>query len=201
MSEQARPLAVGGAFAFTTPAFPDERGVFLSPYRRSVFTEAVGHPLFPVAQVSYSVSHRGVVRGLHFTATPPGCAKYVYCPRGKVLDLVVDLRVGSPTFGLCDSVVLGDEGFPAVYFPVGLGHLFAALEDDTVMTYLLSQEYRQENELAISPFDPDLALPIPAGIPPVLSERDRRAPALAEARAAGLLPDYAACLRAEAKLG
>lgn len=83
MSQQARQLMVGGAFAFTATAFPDERGVFVSPYQRSVFVEAVGHPLFPVAQSSYSVSRRGVVRGVHFTATPPGSAKYVYCQIGR----------------------------------------------------------------------------------------------------------------------
>ena len=200
MSEQARQLAVGGAYAFTTTAFPDERGVFLSPYQRAVFVEALGHPLFPVAQCSYSVSRRGVVRGVHFTATPPGTAKYVYCPRGKVLDVVVDLRVGSPTFGAHDAVVLGGVDFPAVYLPVGLGHLFVALEDETVMTYLLSTEYQRDKELAVAALDPGLSLPIPADVTPLLSERDRQAPTLAEALAAGLLPGYPASLRAEAAL-
>ncbi|WP_326560825.1 dTDP-4-dehydrorhamnose 3,5-epimerase family protein [Micromonospora sp. NBC_01796] len=200
MSEHARELAIGGAFAFTTAAFPDERGVFLSPYQQSVFVEAVGYPLFPVAQCSYSSSRRGVVRGVHFTTTPPGTAKYVYCPRGRVLDVVVDLRVGSPTFGAHDTVVMGGEDFPAVYLPVGVGHMFVALEDESVMTYLLSTEYRRENELAVSPFDPRLSLPIPREITPLLSERDRLAPTLAEALAAGILPDYTASLRAEAAL-
>lgn len=190
MSEQVRELAIGGAFAFATTAFPDDRGVFLTPYQQAVFVEALGRPLFPVAQCSYSVSRRGAVRGVHFTATPPGTAKYVHCPRGKVLDVVVDLRVGSPTFGAHDAVVMGCADFPAVYLPVGVGHLFVALEDETVMTYLLSTEYRQENELAVAALDVELDLPIPADITPILSERDRRAPTLAEALAAGILPDY-----------
>jgi epimerase EvaD len=198
MPSQVRPLTVGGAFAFTTPAFPDDRGVFLSPLQATTFTAAVGQPLFAVAQVSYSVSRRGVVRGVHFSVTPPGTAKYVYCPQGRALDIVVDLRVWSPTFGRFDTVVLDREHCPAVYFPVGVGHLFVALEDDTVMNYLLSQEYRPENELALAPFDPQLALPIPDDVEPVLSRRDRDAPTLAEALAAGLLPDYAACRRIEA---
>jgi len=187
-----REMTVGGAFAAATPAFPDDRGVFLSPLLASQFEGAAGQPMFPLAQVSYSVSRRGVVRGVHFTATPPGCAKYVYCPQGRALDIVVDLRVGSPTFGRHDSIVLDREHCPAVYFPVGVGHLFVALEDDTVMNYLLSQEYRPENELAVSAFDPELALPIPQDIEPVMSPRDRDAPTLAEARAAGLLPLFAA---------
>lgn len=201
MSERARQLAVGGAYAFTTPAFPDERGVFLSPYQQGVFTEALGHPLFPVAQCSYSVSRRGVVRGVHYTATPPGCAKYVYCPSGRVLDIVVDLRVGSPTFGAHDVVELGGPDFPAVYFPVGVGHAFVALEDGTTMTYLLSTEYQPVNELAVAALDPALGLPIPRGITPLLSERDRRAASLSEALTRGLLPGYETSRRAGAALG
>jgi epimerase EvaD len=200
MPSQVRQLAVGGAVAFTTTAFPDDRGVFLSPFLASTFTEAVGQPLFPVAQTSYSVSRRGVVRGVHFTATPPGTAKYVYCAQGRALDVVVDLRVGSPTFGQFDTVLLDRKDCPAVYFPVGVGHLFVALEDGTVMNYLLSQEYRPENELALAPLDPELALPIPDDIEPVLSQRDRDAPTLAEALAAGLLPDYARCRQIETAL-
>ncbi|RSM42868.1 dTDP-4-dehydrorhamnose 3,5-epimerase [Actinoplanes sp. ATCC 53533] len=200
MSERARQLTVGGAYAFTTPAFPDERGVFLSPYQQAVFVEALGHPLFAVAQCSYSVSRRGVVRGVHYTATPPGCAKYVYCPSGRVLDIVVDLRVGSPTFGVHDAVELGGPDFPAVYLPVGVGHMFVALEEGTTMTYLLSTEYRPENELAVTALDPTLELPIPRDITPLLSERDRQAIKLREALSRGLLPSYDASGQAEAAL-
>lgn len=188
---------VGGALAFAVPSFPDERGVFRTPLRSSAFTPAAGHPLFPVAQVNFSVSRRGAVRGLHYTATPPGTAKYVYCAHGRALDFVVDLRVGSPTFGSYDVVELGREDSPALYFPLGVGHLFVALEDHTVMNYLLSLEYRPENELALDPFDPRLALPIPGGIEPVLSPRDQAAPSVDEALDAGLLPDYAVCRRLE----
>lgn len=193
MPSPVHELTVGGAFAVSTPAFPDDRGVFLSPLLASAFADTAGRPFFPLAQASYSVSRRGVVRGVHFTATPPGCAKYVYCPQGRALDIVVDLRVGSPTFGRYDGIVLDREHCPAVYFPVGVGHLFVALEDDTVMNYLLSQEYRPENELAVSAFDPDLGLPIPDDIDPIMSPRDRDAPTLAEALAAGILPDYDRC--------
>jgi epimerase EvaD len=194
--EPVVPL-IAGALAFPTPAFADDRGVFRTPFQASVFGPAIGRPLFPVAQVNYSVSRRGAVRGLHFTVTPPGTAKYVYCAHGRALDILVDLRVGSPTFGRYDAVVLDPERCPALYFPLGVGHLFIALEDDTVMNYLLSLEYRPENELALAPFDPDLALPIPDDIEPILSHRDRVAPSLAEALAAGILPDYATCLRME----
>ncbi|GAA0930137.1 dTDP-4-dehydrorhamnose 3,5-epimerase family protein [Nonomuraea longicatena] len=193
---RARDLAVEGAIEFTSRSFPDERGLFASVFQES----ALARPLFPVRQISYSVSRRGVVRGVHFTATPPGMAKYVHCPRGRVLDVVVDVRVGSPTYGRHDTVVLDRSGFRAVYFPVGVAHLFVALEDESVVSYSLSAEYVPEHELALTPFDPRLALPIPDGVRPILSERDRAAPTLAEAEAAGVLPVYAVCRELDAVL-
>jgi epimerase EvaD len=195
MESQVVELAVGGCFAFATPAFPDDRGVFRTPFLATTFSEAIGEALFPVAQVNYSVSRAGAVRGLHFTATPPGTAKYVYCPLGRALDIVVDLRVGSPTFGRYDSVLLDQAHCPGIYLPVGVGHLFVSLEDGTVMNYLVSRAYQADEELGIDPFDPELALPIPGDIEPILSQRDRDAPGFAEVRAAGLLPDYETCQR------
>ncbi|MBG0813173.1 dTDP-4-dehydrorhamnose 3,5-epimerase family protein [Planomonospora sp. ID82291] len=184
-----RELAVTGAYAFVPQVFPDARGDFASPYQEGVFTAAVGRPPFPVSQASRSVSRRGVVRGVHYTLTPPGTAKYVYCAAGRAVDVAVDLRVGSPTFGRWEAVELSGDGGEAVYLPPGVGHAFAALEDGTVMCYLLSQEYRREHELALSYFDRELGLPLPVASP-LLSERDRRAPTLAEAAARDLLPRY-----------
>ncbi|MGW0591226.1 dTDP-4-dehydrorhamnose 3,5-epimerase family protein [Streptosporangium sp. NPDC002607] len=194
---KSRALAVTGAFEFTPEVFPDERGLFVSPFQEAAFVEAVGHPLFPVAQTSQSASVRGVLRGIHFTLAPPGTAKYVHCTRGSALDIVVDLRVGSPTFGEWDQVVLTGESFRSVYFPPGLGHAFVALEDGTVMSYLLSQRYRKENELALSALDPEIGLRLPEDLAPIQSERDREAPTLAKARALDMLPDYKECLRIE----
>lgn len=194
-SMESRKLSVEGAIEFTPRVFDDERGIFLSPYQESAFTDATGgHTLFRVAQTNHSRSRRGVVRGLHYTLTPPGCAKYVYCARGRTLDIAVDVRVGSPTFGTWDAVLLDTEVFRSVYFPVGVAHGFVALEDDTVVSYLLSGEYVPEHELALSILDPELSLPIPGDIEPVLSERDLAAPTLEKAAAEGLLPDYAECL-------
>ncbi|WET80973.1 dTDP-4-dehydrorhamnose 3,5-epimerase family protein [Amycolatopsis sp. QT-25] len=197
---QARKLAVEGALEFTPRVFPDDRGLFLSPFQEEAFIEAHGGPLFPVAQTNHSVSKRGVVRGVHYTATPPGIAKYVYCARGKALDIVVDIRVGSPTFGKWDAVLMDQEAHRTMYFPVGVGHAFVALEDDTVMSYMLSGGYVAENELALSALDPALGLPIDSGVDPVLSERDQVAITLAEARERGLLPDYAASREIERRL-
>ncbi|WP_200262313.1 dTDP-4-dehydrorhamnose 3,5-epimerase family protein [Streptomyces sp. HSG2] len=194
---KARRLAVRGAIEFAPRVHPDERGRFLSPFQEKAFTEAHGAPLFAVAQTNHSVSRRGVVRGIHYTATPPGTAKYVYCARGAAVDFVVDIRVGSPTFGRWDSVVMDQRDHRATYVPVGVGHAFVALQDDTVMSYMLSGSYVPEHELALSFLDPALALPLPSDMEPILSERDRAAVTLAVARDKGLLPEYDHCVRVE----
>jgi epimerase EvaD len=195
---QARPLAVAGAFEFSPDIHADHRGRFVSPYQEPVFADAVGAPLFAVAQTNLSLSQRGVVRGIHFTTTPPGSAKYVYCPHGRALDLVVDIRTGSPTYGRWDAVVLDAETSRACYLPVGVGHAFVALEDATVMSYLMSASYDPAVERALAVLDDAIGLPIPRHLDPVLSDRDREAPTLAEAEAAGILPTYERCRQVEA---
>jgi dTDP-4-dehydrorhamnose 3,5-epimerase len=157
-----------------------------------VFLAAVGYPL-RVAQSNHSVSRRGALRGVHYADVPPGQAKYIYCPYGALLDVVIDLRVGSPTFGKSDSVVLDSTEFRALYLPEGLGHAFIALTDDTMMSYLCTTGYNPGGEHGLNPLDPGMALPWPADIEPILSEKDRAAPSLAKAEANGLLPDYADC--------
>ncbi|MGW1219874.1 dTDP-4-dehydrorhamnose 3,5-epimerase family protein [Streptomyces californicus] len=193
---KVRNLSVAGAIEFTPEMYEDQRGSFTSPFQEAAFAKAVGHPRFPLAQVSHSRSRRGSLRGVHYTRTPPGMAKYVYCLSGRALDIVVDLRIGSPTFGRCDTTELDGESCRAVYVPVGVGHAFVALRDDTLMSYLMSGGYEPERELAVSALDPELALPLPPGLAPLLSDRDRTAPTLAEARSRGDLPDYRASAEA-----
>jgi dTDP-4-dehydrorhamnose 3,5-epimerase len=190
---QARELTVPDAFEFRAKTFPDPRGVFASPYQEPVFSKTVGHPL-TVAQSNHSISRRGTIRGVHFADVPPGQAKYVYCPRGALLDFVIDLRVGSPAFGQWDSVQLDDTSLNALYVPEGLGHAFVALADDTVISYLCSTSYNPGSEHGIDPLDSDLALPWPTDIEPLLSDKDTAAPSLAEALRTDLLPQYADCL-------
>lgn len=185
-------LALAGAWTFEPPVFPDSRGVFAAPFQGAAFREATGFDL-AVAQTNHSVSAAGVIRGVHYADVPPGQAKYVYCPRGALLDVIVDIRVGSPTFGEHVVVELDAESCRAVYLSEGLGHAFVALADDTVMSYLCSTPYNPAAERGISPLDPALALPWPSGLEPVLSEKDAAAPTLAEARQAGHLPTWAAC--------
>ncbi|MGK4581329.1 dTDP-4-dehydrorhamnose 3,5-epimerase [Kitasatospora sp. HPMI-4] len=186
-----RELAIEGAFEVTPQLHGDPRGLFTEWYRFDKLAEVVGHPL-RLAQANLSVSARGVVRGVHFADVPPGQAKYVTCVRGAVLDVVVDLRVGSPTFGRWEGVRLDDVDRRAVYLPEGLGHGFCALTDDATLSYLCSATYNPTGEHGIHPLDPDLAIDWPAGTP-LLSAKDESAPGLAEALAQGLLPSYQAC--------
>ena len=189
---KAQALSIAGAWVFEPTVFPDERGAFAAPFQGAVFREALGFDL-TIAQANHSVSARGVMRGVHYADVPPGQAKYVYCPRGALLDVVVDVRVGSPTFGAHEVVELDGESCRAVYLAEGLGHAFVALEDDTVMSYLCSTPYDPQAERGVSPLDPALKLPWPVGMEPVLSEKDAAAPSLAEAAESGRLPDIAAC--------
>ncbi|TAL19246.1 MAG: dTDP-4-keto-6-deoxy-D-glucose epimerase [Frankiales bacterium] len=191
---QADELKVPGAWVFTPRQFPDPRGVFLEWFKASVLEGAVGHPL-TVKQANHSASSRGTLRGVHFADVPPGQAKYVYCTRGAVLDVVVDIRAGSPTFGVSDAVRLDDVDRRGIYLSEGLGHAFLALTDDANVTYLCSEPYNPTGEHGIHPLDPELGLPWPADVEPLLSEKDAAAPTLAQAQESGLLPSYDDCVR------
>ncbi|OLL73611.1 dTDP-4-dehydrorhamnose 3,5-epimerase [Pseudonocardia sp. Ae263_Ps1] len=189
---KATELGIPGAWLFEPTVFPDPRGRFTAPFQGPVFREALGFDL-SVMQSSQSVSSRGVVRGVHYADVPPGQAKYLYIAAGAVRDVIVDIRVGSPTFRQFEVVDLDADSMRAVYLSEGLGHAFQAMTDGTVVGYLCSTSYAPEREHGITPIDPQLAIPWVAGVEPVLSEKDREAPTLAEAEAAGSLPIWDAC--------
>ncbi|GAA4212823.1 dTDP-4-dehydrorhamnose 3,5-epimerase family protein [Actinocatenispora rupis] len=190
---EVHPMRVTDAYVFTPTAYPDDRGSFHAPYQAAVVAAAVGHPL-TLAQVNQSVSRRGTIRGVHFADTPPGQAKFVFCSRGSVLDVVVDLRVGSPSFGTHDAVELTAGNRRALYVAEGLGHAFLSLADGTVLTYLCSTGYDPAHEHGVDPLDPALGLPWPQ-VAPLLSAKDAAAPTLDEALRSGLLPRMADCRR------
>ncbi len=191
---KARPLSVAGAWEVTPVIWPDDRGLLLETFRPDKLAAEIGQRI-TVAQGNLSVSRRGVVRGVHFADVPPGQAKYVTCVRGAGLDVVVDIRVGSPTYGRYDVVRLDDVERRAVYISAGLGHAFCALEDDTALSYLCSTIYNPPVEHTVHALDPALDLPWP-DMPLVLSPRDHEAPTVAEARERGLLPDYVSAMAA-----
>jgi len=196
---KVRELAIPGAWEFTPVQHGDQRGLFLEWYRAEPVTEAVGHPI-RLVQANHSVSRRGTLRGIHYADVPPSQAKYVYCPQGAFLDVVVDIRVGSPTFGRWDAVRLDDVDRRGVYLAEGLGHAAFALTDEATMIYLCSEGYSPGREHGLNPLDPALDLPWPAETEPVLSAKDAAAPTLAEAAGQGLLPSYDACLAYYASL-
>ena len=192
-----RELSIPGAWEITPRLLGDERGMFLETFKDSPFAAATGHD-FGLKQANCSVSAAGVVRGIHFADVPPSQAKYVMCAYGAVLDVVVDIRVGSPTFGQWDSVLLDDTDRRAIYLSEGLGHAFMSLQDGSTVMYLCSEPYNPAGEHGIHPLDPTVAIAWPTtardGSPlaPLLSAKDEVAPTLAEAREAGLLPTAAA---------
>lgn len=188
---KVRPLAIEGAYEMTPVQHGDPRGLFLEWYRADVLTEALGRP-FSLAQANMSVSARDVIRGVHFADVPPGQAKYVTCVSGRVLDVVVDIRVGSPTFGQWEGVTLDDEDRRAVFLAEGLGHGFCVLSETATLAYLCSTGYNPGREHAVHPLDPDLGIAWPA-TDPMVSARDAAAPRLTELRDAGALPDYPTC--------
>lgn len=194
-----RALAIEGAFEISPVPHGDPRGRFLEWYRFDLLAAEVGHPL-RLAQANISVSAAGVVRGIHFADVPPGQAKYVTCTRGALLDVIVDIRVGSPTFGQWDAVRLDDTDHGCVYVPEGVGHGYCALTDDTMIVYLCSETYNPAGEHGVHPLDPELGIEWPSANP-VLSARDAAAPSFARARESGLLPDYATCQAYTASLG
>lgn len=187
-----RQLSIAGAWVHEPKVFPDSRGSFHEWFKGPDFAEAAGHGL-QLAQANCSVSSRGTLRGIHFADVPPSQAKYVKCVRGAVLDVIVDIRVGSPTYKQWEAVRLDDVDHHSVYLSEGLGHAFMALTDDATVVYLCSEGYSPGREHGINPLDPELGIEWPEGIEALLSDKDAAAPSLAEAEEQGLLPSYEAC--------
>jgi dTDP-4-dehydrorhamnose 3,5-epimerase len=186
------PTSIGGAWTSTPVVHRDDRGHFLEWFRAGELSESLGY--WPeTAQANWSVSRRGVIRGVHFASVPPGQAKYVTCVSGAILDVIVDIRVGSPGYGRWEAVRLDDASGRAVFLEAGLGHAFTALSDEATVIYLCSTPYSPGREHGVHPLDPDLGIEWPAGIEPVLSPKDAAAPTLEQARQAGLLPLYPDC--------
>lgn len=188
------PLPISGAYVVTPRQFPDERGVFLESFRRDHLQEVTGRRM-SVAQTNVSVSSRGTVRGVHYADVPPSQAKYVTALAGSFLDFVVDIRVGSPTFGQWASVLLDTSDRRAVFISEGLGHAVCALEDDSALMYLCSTVYTPRREHGIDPRDPRLNLALPQGFELTVSAKDASSPTLAEAEQTGRLPTWEQCQR------
>ncbi len=186
---------IEGSWIITPKVFGDKRGSFQEVFKLEQFEATVGHP-FHLAQANMSVSAAGVLRGIHFATIPPSQAKYVMCVRGSIVDYIVDIRLGSPTFGQSVAVPMDADQPKFVYLSEGLGHAFVALEDDTAVTYLVSEGYNPDKEFGIYPFDETLAVQWPTvgkdGEPLEwnVSPKDLDAPTFEAAEARGLLPTF-----------
>lgn len=190
---------IPNCFRITPHQIPDRRGLFYEALRTDELSAAIGFP-FRVRQVNYSVSCRNTLRGIHTTAVPPGQAKLVTCVRGAALDVAVDLRVGSPTYGRFE-VTRQDAGSGiSVLMSDGIGHAFLALTDDTCMNYVCNEEYVPGTMIDIDARDSEIGIPWDLAGEPIMSDKDRNAPTMAEAAASGLLPTYEECLSLYAKL-
>lgn len=184
-------LQIQGSFEVTPKIFGDERGIFCETFRFDELETFIGHK-FDLRQMNTSVSKLGTLRGIHFAKVPRGQAKYVTVPFGKILDFVVDVRVGSVTYGKWISVEISAEKRNAVYLSEGLGHAFLSLEEGTVVSYLVSDVYRPESEFAVSPLDNELSLSFPIPRDQILiSQKDLAAPSLEESNNLGVLPNFA----------
>jgi dTDP-4-dehydrorhamnose 3,5-epimerase len=188
---KVRELKIPGTWEITPTIHGDSRGLLFEWFTDHGFTGFAGHRL-DVRQVNCSVSSAGVLRGIHYAEVPPGQAKYVSCVSGSIFDVVVDIRVGSPTFGQWDSVLLDDKDRRTIYISEGLGHCFLALQDNSTIMYLCSTGYNPQREHTICATDPALAIdwPLVGGAAPSLSDRDAAAPSFDEVRASGLLPTW-----------
>ncbi|HXS65767.1 MAG TPA: dTDP-4-dehydrorhamnose 3,5-epimerase [Streptosporangiaceae bacterium] len=186
------PLEIEGAWIYRPKIHSDKRGKFHEWFISSRIATAAGRDL-RVAQANCSASRRGVIRGIHFSDVPPGQAKYVTCPTGAILDVIVDLRVGAPSFGHWTAVELSERNGCAVFISEGLGHAFASLTDDAKIFYLCSTFYDPHREHAVHPLDPEIGIEWPIDTAPILSDKDQDAPSLSVARADLMLPDYARC--------
>lgn len=186
---------IEGSWIITPKVHEDERGTFQEIFKLEGFEENVGHS-FVLAQANMSVSKAGVIRGVHYASIPPSQAKYVKCVRGSMIDVIVDIRLGSPTFGKAVMVPLNSDEPRFVYLSEGLGHAFISLEDDTAVSYMVSETYNPDREFAVHPFDKALGIEWPRvgadGQPLTweVSAKDMGAPSLAQAVERGALPTY-----------
>lgn len=169
------PTRLDGPVLLRPVVHRDARGFFHESYRRSVFAELGIDDDF--VQDNHSRSSRGVLRGMHFQ---DGMAKLVRCARGAIVDVLVDIRRGSPTFGQWEAFELNDENLHQLYAPVGFAHGFCVLSESADVVYRCSSYYDPELEGGIHYADPDVGIAWPEGLEWTVSERDANAPTLAE---------------------
>jgi dTDP-4-dehydrorhamnose 3,5-epimerase len=170
------PSQLEGLVTLEPSVHGDARGFFAETFRADAWAGEGVETAF--VQDNHSRSRRGTLRGMHFQLAP-GQAKLVRCARGSILDVAVDIRRGSPTFGRWEAVELDDERMRQVYIPVGFAHGFCVLSEVADVVYKCSSYYDPATESGFAYDDPQVGIPWPDG-ELVVSQRDARAPRLAE---------------------
>ena len=188
---KAQPLKISGSWKIEFQKFDDNRGFFYESFKEEDFKKLIGRNL-NIKQTNTSSSSKGSVRGIHYALVPPSQAKLVQCQRGSIKDYVIDIRVGSPTFGQFEEIELNENSASAVFIEEGLAHAFVAMENQTVVTYFVTEKYNPEREKGINPFDKTLNVKWP-DLELILSEKDKQAISLEEAKNQGLLPSFDEC--------
>jgi dTDP-4-dehydrorhamnose 3,5-epimerase len=188
---KAQPLKIPGSWKIEFQKFDDNRGFFYESFKEEDFKKLIGRNL-NIKQTNTSSSSKGSVRGIHYALVPPSQAKLVQCQRGSIKDYVIDIRVGSPTFGQFEEIELNENSASAVFIEEGLAHAFVALENQTVVTYFVTEKYNPEREKGINPFDKTLNVKWP-DLELILSEKDKQAISLEEAKNQGFLPSFDEC--------
>ena len=185
-------MSIADAYRLVPEFHSDRRGYFSEAFRAEDLSEALGYP-FVVGQGSFSMSRRNTLRGIHGTTLSPGQTRLVTCVRGAVMDVVIDLRRGSPTFGRFEATRLDEENQVALCLADGMGHAFLALTEGACMNYLLSTPYAPEAMIEINPLDPDIGVPWELTGTPIMSDKDAGAASLASAIDRGILSTYEEC--------
>ena len=183
-------LSIAGAYVATHRVFPDERGLFREWFKAEEIASI--DKVFSVQQANYSKSNQWVIRGIHYSLAPQGQVKVVTCASGEIVDVLVDLRIESPSFMKIEYVELSEDSGKVVYIPSGVGHGFIVASETAAVVYLTSSGYAPEYEKAICPTDKELGIrwPLPVGEVGIISKADTEAPSLAQAREFGALPSF-----------
>ena len=187
----AKELKIKGSWEISLEHFIDNRGSFFESFRLNSLENIIGRK-FDIKQSNTSISKAGSIRGIHFAQVPPSQAKYIQCQKGSILDFVIDVRVGSPTFAQHVSIELNSKTPNAIFIEEGLAHAFIALEDDTIVTYFVNQYFNPTNEKAINPLDPEISINW-GNLKYLISEKDKNAKTLFEMQELGHLPIYKDC--------
>jgi len=164
----------------------DSRGNFRESFRRDKFRDISGLD-FEIQQSNCSVSSANVLRGIHFSNSKLGQAKWISCIKGEIVDYVIDLRMESQTFGKWKSVVLSAENAKSIIIGSGMGHAFVVVSQEAIVSYSLTSCYDPSTEMTITPFDKDLGIKWPVETP-ILSDRDVKGSTLSELIASEKLP-------------